>query len=274
MQIGMENGFMTRFFRTDLAAAALATVAALGLADVARAGHLIQLSTDGSTFTTIAGNPATEGGTLTPTDGTFNGFAYTGLSSGSNSPGISIPVGGFSQLTSANLSVTNTNGSTATLFVRIVDTGFDTPTAPPDVLFNSFVSGNVTNSVGDIASNAFESRAVIDPSNGQYLDPSNLSTLASSLISPGLQTPNVNVAGSFMNDMTILTGALMPTNPLDGYSVTQLFKVTLGASSQIAFQGNVTLVSVPEPASLAMVGVGLIGIPGVLALRRRRGTTA
>ena len=99
--------------------------------------------------------------------------------------------------------------------------------------------------------------------------PTGQTTLAG--FTTGPQTPNITGnPKSYSNDAsTLITSGLSPH-----YSITEYLQITLDKGSQVGFQSNTTLSpAVPEPSSLVLSGIGVLGLAGY-ALRRRKALVA
>jgi hypothetical protein len=230
--------------------AALAATLVLGICTPARADLEIWVSTTGTP------GPANKqpvvaipGGVVL--DSTIPGWNLGVLSTGSNSPGTMA----LSFLNGASLSVSRTGAGTGTIYITLGDAGFTKPTAPPGYIqVDSSVGGSVT--VPNNA-DALVLQSYIDPANGQN---------GLTGFTPGSQTPGITgtPVQSFSNSILSTIGHLTTT-----YSVTEFLKITLGAGSAFNFSSGTTVSLVPEPSSMAIAGLGMLGMIGY-GIRRRR----
>jgi len=246
---------MSKFFRRSVSPiVAMTGILAMTMAAPARADLVIELSTNGTSWTTVAsGTSGTAAGYGFPATATFNGFSIQALTTSSNSPGSS----GFADLLGSDTSITNKNSGTATLYIKMGDTGFTDPYTPGTISVDSHVGGTVIKSG---TANLMTFQSYIDPTDGQN---------STAGFTPGAQNSTNGLTitnGSFSNDaFTSITSGL--TNP---YSVTEYFKVTLSKGSEINFSSSTTLASaVPEPSTLVLSSISVLGLIGY-SLRRRK----
>jgi hypothetical protein len=187
----------------------------------------IFLSVTDGTHTGSANDSSTPG--QTEYSGTIGNFTTT-INAGFGYPAEGSPADPVLDLTSADLT-TGTAGGTLT--VSLTETGFTTTTA--DLGFLSSITGNY-----------FGSSAVMDT----YFDPSD--------------TP-FGTAFSLAAGLVDNQSAAVAVPPIDGpYSLTEIITVTAGANSLTSLDASL---SVPEPGSLSIVGIGLLAL-GLLGLRR------
>jgi len=241
----METEKMSNILRPCISSiAAMVGILVMGMATPARADLEIQLSSDGTTFVTVAS--AASGTTAaTSTAFVFGGITFNTLNTTSNSPGSA----SLSKLLGSTLDAINKGTSAQTVFIRLGDTGFTSPTAPPPIVVNSHIGGSV---IGTNAANTLTFQSYVNT--GQN---------STSGFTTGLQTLPVTT-GSFSNDAF----GSIPTLA-SGYSITEQLVLHLGAGGELNFSSNTTLSPVPEPSTLAIAGLGGLGMIG-FGLRRRK----
>jgi len=239
----------TRFGKLALSFAASAAIAVLAPPS-ARADLEIWLSNTSLPGTEVANAASGSFPGAQYSNANYSGFQINTLSVTSNSTGT--PSG--SELVSATLDIKNISGATATLYISVGDTGFLSPTAPPSLTVNSHVGGSVVSVGGNNAPNLLTFQSFVnsdDSQNGR----TGFSTAA--------QQPGVT-SGSFSSDAfgTITTLG-------SPYSMTETYVLTLGAGGELNFAANTTLSPVPEPSTMAIAGLGALGMIGY-GLRRRK----
>jgi hypothetical protein len=210
---------------------------------------VIQLSTDGVTWDTVATQPwGTTASYTSPLAG-YHGFGISVLSDDSNSPGTSA----LTFLEGSAVHVTNNNSKAATLYIKLGDTDFTAPINPPDILVDSQIGGSVTVKG---THNTLTYQSYVDPADGQ-------DSLAG--FTTGPQTPNITGSPkSYKDDASTLIASGL-TAP---YSVTEYFKLTLDKGSQLGFQSSTNLSAVPEPSGLVLSCISILGLVGYTWRRR------
>jgi len=236
--------------------AALAVLAILGMATPSASAAV-------SLFYTANGAPA---GGIPLLSGVATGTVNTGTFSYSLTA-TSTDSASLDRLNTTTINVTNT-GAAATLTLSVTGIGYTlggTTTTGMTVQAQTSVSGT-----GGPATNGTDhttATASADGSNAKFgtatsLLSSNGTTPTAPFASTYTFTPPVGAVGSF----TVASGAA-------GFSLTQTLAITLGTGDSASFTVTTnaapTISSVPEPSSLAIAGLGGLGMIG-FGLRRRK----
>lgn len=233
--------------------AAMVAILAMGMATPARADLEIWGSTVGppTAVDMLTSTPSGLGfQSVSYTNPSFGGkFNLAALATASDTPGTSP----FAFLNGSAVTVQNITGSTATLWITIGDTDYHAPTTPPPITVNSHIGGSVT--INDPA-NLMTFQSYVNQDNSQN---------GVTGFTGGPQHPVITGPSSFTSDIiSTITSLSSP------YSITETFKITLSPNSLINFGSNTFLTPVPEPSSMAIAGLGALGLIGY-GIRRRKG---
>jgi hypothetical protein len=227
---------------------AATAITALALAPTANAGLLAEYSVDGgATFAPICSGLS--GTSCTPGSNPFitsNGLSFLNFSVTSNSPGTAT----LAKLLETTLELTNPTAATQSIEILVGDIGFALPSAPATLLEN--IAGTVVTGGAD---NLFSGVGCVDGTNAQNSCPGTVHT--------PVITANITAPGS---------GNATTTSPIPSlgtpYSITQLITLTLDRGADLNYVASASVAPVPEPATLGLLGVGLLGI-GFVARRKR-----
>jgi hypothetical protein len=244
----MDKQVMRHNFRRPIPlVGAIFGALAIAMAAPARAGMVIQLSTNGSSWTDV--ESVASGTAVSYSNPSYNGFDITNLGLDSNSPGTSP----LTFLEGSVIHIKNTTSGTRTLYIRLGDTGFTSPLNPSAILLDSQIGVTVT---VPGAHNALTYQSYVDPADGQN---------SQAGFTTGPQMPNITGHPKSSNDdtSTPITSGLTST-----YSITEYFKITLDGKSQINFSSGTDLSAVPEPSSLVLSCVSVLGLVGYTLQRR------
>jgi hypothetical protein len=159
------------------------------------------------------------------------------------------------EVLSSTVSITNTSGSSGhVLHITVTGTGYTAPTAPPTINTDSQIGGSVTQAT---STNTLTFQSYV---NGSGF---------------GAQTPPISSKASYSSDMSGSIASL--SSP---FSVAETIDVKLNSMGDKINYASSTKLSqtipqsvVPEPSSLAIAGIGALGLIGY-GLRRRRAVGA
>jgi hypothetical protein len=220
-----------------LVPAFLVGAALLSSPSAARADLTITLSESGhasQSFTVPGGPPAIN--VISTVYGDFSIEADTATSFGSNANQAMLQV--------TTLSVRNSASGSKTLTVTVDQTGYTVPYAPTMLVNSSLSTTNI-------------------PTGGTISFVSSLN---------GGMTPSVSLSGPTVNNSiaappTLFSGVTRP------YTLDSTTTITIGAGLTSNSTGTTTAFAVPEPSSMALAGLGAMGLIGY-GVRRRKARTA
>ena len=223
----------------------LAATALLGFTVpyAANAGLLAQYDA-GSGFTTICSGGPSCGTSFVAS----NGLAFTLFGATSNSPGDALNA----KVLQATVQLNNPTASAQSITLVVGDTGFTSPTAPPATSLINSIAGTVTTGG---AGNVFNAIGCIDQADGQNVCPGTINT--------PLVVANITTPGSGNNSSTAAVNTL--NSP---YSMSERLFITLDPGANINFSASSDVTAASEPASLALMGVGLVGLGWIVSRRR------
>jgi PEP-CTERM motif len=223
---------------------ATTAIAAVALAPAANA-TLVEVSINGGSFTNIC--TAAPGSPCGNTDITIGGIDFTVTGMTTNSPGTA----SLADILSASVSILNTNAGTTTISLLASDTGFSAPSAPATLA--SEIGGSVL--IGGSA-NTLSFLSCVDGTNALASCPGTGAT------SPVTANITALTSSYNANDSVLVTSLGHP------FSMTEELNLALSGGAQINFSASSDLTPVPEPATLGLLGVGLLGL-GFVANRKR-----
>jgi len=169
------------------------------------------------------------------------------LSGFTNAPGTP----SLSELTSATVAITNSTSATHTVVINVMSDTYTAPTAPATLL--SHIGGTVA--VGS-ANDALSFKSCVGGNN--------LTGCSGATFSSGTGAPSITGTGSFQSDQTGTVASL--SSP---YSIDEMITLTLGAGASVNFSASSTLTSVPEPASVFLLGGVLLGLAKVIRRKEK-----
>jgi hypothetical protein len=245
--------------------AALAILAVLGLAAPSASAAIALTYTamaDGSTQTGAGTNSLATGSTLL----VIGNFGYSIAATTNDPAGGTTSNPNNSSLANVTLAVNNNTALTDTLTISLTGLGFTiSPGAVLQDLANFTVSGGSTvHSTPPDTTTA--SSSILTP--GAMPIPT---TIGTTLVGTPIPTSPANLATTYAFTNGGASGVLAFTNP-GTFGERQLLVITLGPSDNANFTFNTAVVElqgVPEPSSLAIAGIGALGLIG-FGLRRRK----
>jgi hypothetical protein len=234
-------------------AVVLATCAVLGNSHIANAGTITIYANDGSGWQSLATasgtNPEAATANNVPVPTTSGTFTFKNSSA-------AMVDGPNADLFSTNLQITRTaTAGSNHILIAVVAQGFSAPTLAPIQVWSS--PTGASNSISSVTFQAY-----VDTNNG-----GNPASLAGG---QGLQTATISNGNPTFPQLITYIGSNL-NNP---FSVSQLFDLTVtGQGTVVSLGGDTQLQSVPEPASMSLLGIGLVGMVAYGWRKRRQQIT-
>ena len=226
--------------------AAIGTAAALlGLSSPASAILEIALQENGGPITVVA-STATDFSSVSFT-GTFGDFTVN-IFGGSSDNGNAL-----SDLLSSTVSIKNNSGSTQTLHLWVTQTNYSLPPGTP-LGVESGLGGSVNTGTVGLAGifQAYADAANNALGTGGFTNGPQTATQTGSTLDTGSATGSFNRTGL--------------------YSLTSVVNFTMSGGGQANYSDHINVTAVPEPATLLLIGTGLVGLSA--SLRRKRAATS
>ncbi len=227
----------------------LGVLALLAFAPLAHANYVISYSLNGAAAVTCANSiDDTFASCFAVPTSLGSGVTVTQITGSSNSPGtpsLSDQSGSVVKISAA---------APTTLDIWLAAQDFVAPTAPPALIYSSSLTLITGTGAGTIG---LESCA--DTSNGT-------APLSGSFCS-GVGSPTLNnsfIYAGLTHGLADNNSATVSSPSASPYSLSQEVTLSLSAGSTVELQTAQSLTPTPEPASLTMVGAGLIGLAGLL----------
>jgi hypothetical protein len=248
--------------------AALAILAGLGLATPsASASITLSYIAAADSLTNTTGSPATN--SLSTGVLTVGNFSYS-LTATTNDPaGGTTSFAGSSSLSNVSFAVHNTGTAADTIGIQLTGAGFTiSPGAVLGDLANFVVSGSSASSTSADTTTAKSS--ITYGSTTTFIPTVNGTTSSTAIVTgvptsgSGSQPYRFNGASPPLGNSNVLTF----TNP-STFSITQALEITLGVGDSVTLTFNTTVVESPEPSTMALAGLGALGLIGY-GVRRRK----
>jgi len=237
-------------------------LAMMAIAPLAHADYQIAYQIGGGAITSCLDNADNQNLSSMACGTTASGITLTGLTGGSNSPGVPSLADEFSS--SGRLVNNNTTG-TVTIHIWYSAAGFTMPVTGGSVTainYASNSSGTSVQVVGGASTLGLESCA--DETAAGGVGSNFCSAPAATLTNPVLNYPN-GLGGSVNNSIMEVFSPLTAT-----YSLEQEVTVVLNNGDTVNFSDSQGLTPVPEPMSIALLGGVLLVTVRTIQRRRKQ----
>jgi hypothetical protein len=227
--------------------APLAVIVLAGIAPLAQANIQITYKVDG--FAPVVCFDVSDVVNCANDVGSVTGLKITGLGANSNLTGDPT----LALASSANSILTSVDNKVHHIEIDVVAQGFIMPVAPPLLEFDSQIG---TTAPVLRAGNSLTFLSCVDQTDSLGICPATYNQV--------LLTPNVATLKSDNK-----TAPTMLISPLAApYSIAEQLDINVGAGGRINFSGSTTLVPVPEPMSIALLG-GVVLLTSRLIRRKQ-----
>ena len=231
--------------------APLAVMMLAGIAPLAQASIQIHYYIDGDLIGVICNLPGPN--SVACTDVTTGNVQISGLSAHANLAGTP----SLALASSSDAIIYNADSIAHTIHIDVMAQGFAKPTTPPNLNFDSSISG--TNPVASPGS-TMSFKSCVDTTDSA----SGCAIVGGAPYLSATLTPSITGKGFYGADAPTLTISSLAAS----FAMDEHLDLTIGAGGQINFSGSTTLTPVPEPMSIALLG-GVVLLTSRLIRRKQ-----